>query len=269
MVTSPSTPETPIPYAEVLVHHPALPTGLGALPALPPDPFAGPPRTGWTFRPSVLATLVDTLAGRGPGAGRTGYREDYRLDLAVLIEPTGQETPMPFVGTLAVHCPPPPTVRGALDPARWTVAEHQPAAPHPGADAAMAVLATPDRGDIEETYVNAAVDVEQLDPATWVVVTGHWCRPARPGALIVPAGLVALYEPEIDAEPEPDPATLPEGTEWLPDCRHCGLGLVAPCSPGDRYPHPDVRPGQSPWCPQHPHTERPRPHAPIWRVVSY
>ncbi|HEX3591634.1 MAG TPA: hypothetical protein VHV74_18595, partial [Pseudonocardiaceae bacterium] len=58
-------------------------------------------------------------------------------------------------------------------------------------------MLNPDRSDIKETYVHATTDVEQLDPATWVVVSGNWC-------------LVALYGPEVAGEPVPDFATLPE-----------------------------------------------------------
>jgi hypothetical protein len=253
--------------AELLLWHPALPAGLDAVPALP-DPTGGWGGPDWVFRASVLATVLDALAGRLGSDRRTDYRYDHdHPRVPVLIEPTGQQTPLRRVGDHLPHCQPPPAVYRALDSRSWTLA-HQPDALDEGAGT-LGVLASPDRRDVEETYVRAAAEVEQLDPATWVKVAALWIAPARSCLLIVPAGLVALYEPRTNARSTASLAELPDDQAWLPYCRHCDEPLFDPsCQPGMYYPQHDPGPEGSWWCPNPPRADRPRPHAASWRLVE-
>jgi hypothetical protein len=180
---------------------------------------------------------------------------------------TGQGTSMPRVSGDLPHCPAPPAVNRALDPAHWTRADNQPAPLPDDTATALAVLSAPGSWGREETYVRVAHDVERLDPVTWVTVAALWTVPARRGLLIVPAGLVALYEPEIDRGFPP--REFAEGQAWLPECQRCAEPLFDSGSvPGMYYPQPDLGPDESPWCPQHPDTDRPRPHAVAWRLVQ-
>jgi hypothetical protein len=264
----------PVAGAEVLLHHPALPAPMHVVPALPPDPAGGWGRSGWTFRPGVAAFLLDALAGRLHADRRTDYRyENVYADgveepgVAVLIEPTGHETVMPRISADLPHCPPPPAVTDVLADELWSVADQQPT-PVSGdrADTVLAVLTAPDGRQVEELYVEVSPNVEQLDPGLWISVAARWCAPARRGLLVVPAGLVAVYE-QADAEPEPEVFADNEG--WLAFCRHCDESLFDPsCQPGMYYPQPDCGPGDVFWCPDHPRRDRHRPHAATWRCVE-
>uniref|UniRef100_UPI003F49A7C3 hypothetical protein n=1 Tax=Amycolatopsis sp. CA-096443 TaxID=3239919 RepID=UPI003F49A7C3 len=260
-VPAPGNPHVPpLACAEELVRHPGLPPGADPLPALP----AGPHCPEWTFRPSVLAVLLDVLDGRGHSGPRTGYRSDPRTRTVRLLPPTGPTAATSYISDDLPFCPPPPTVARVLDRDGWIPADRQPAAAGWTEDACLAVLATPDRHDVEEPYVRAAPNVERLPPEELVTVAAMWTVPARAASLIVPAGLLALYETETRA-----PSAACDGDlEWLPDCLHCGTPLIDNGSvPGMVYPWPDLGPSDSPWCPARPHTDRPRPHVADWRPV--
>ncbi|MET9265284.1 hypothetical protein [Amycolatopsis sp. NPDC004079] len=251
----------PFACAEALVRHPDLPAGADSIPAVL---HAGPLRQEWIFRPSVLAALFDILPGSGGSARRTGYRLDPVAGTALLFPPDSFPVAARFVSDDLPFCPPPPKINRALDPEGWTLADRQPPVADWTADACLAVLAAPDRNTVEEAYVRADPGVERLPAAALTRVAALWTVPARDAELIVPAGLVALYDPETRAQS----AAPDDDQDWLPDCPRCGEPLIDSGSvPGMYYPWPDLGPADSPWCPKHPLTDRPRPHAAHWRPV--
>lgn len=254
--------DLPLTCVEMLLRHPALPVTMPVVPALLQPPRPGAP-TSWTFRPSVLADLLDAYADSRDTEARTAYR--YEEDHVVLTGPAGHTTTALRVSEDLPHCAPPQAITTRLAPDDWMLAVDQLPEFRSGAGSELAIVATQAGRGVEEWYVDAPADIERLDPGTWVYINARWSVPARAGSLLVPAGQVALYQPAINAEPMPE--QFADGEDWLPDCRYCGELLIdSGCVPGMRYPEPDLGAGELPWCGENPRQDRHRPHAAVWRV---
>jgi hypothetical protein len=260
----------PLACTEVLISHPELPPSLPAVPAIP--------RTGgWAFRPSVLTSIIDAMAGRLGTAAWTEYRFYHQpgqkersadLGTALLAEPNGEYCEARRISRELPHCTMPTEFKRAFREYGWGLADrHQPAMPGTEVPTGLAVLVTPNGYDREAVYVDAPTDVETRPTDEWVFVAARWINPPLSGALLVPAGRVSLYEKEFDDQPCPE--RFADNEMWLPYCTYCDEPLFDPgAQPGMYYPQPDNGPSESPWCSLHPRPDRRRPHAAAWRLTT-
>lgn len=126
-------------------------------------------------------------------------------------------------------------------------------------------------GDRDLLGMQGPADVETRPPGVSVYLEAGYVG----GGLATPveAGRIALHEPVLIDGPLP---VVDDGVNWSATCRRCG----APMSSGlvgrhDFLPYVHELAAEladrgpvDPWCPAHPANDRPRPHAPVCRVVE-
>ncbi|WP_309115990.1 hypothetical protein [Saccharothrix sp.] len=233
---------SPITFGEVLVFDRSLPGTTRTFPALLHygSEKAGTDRDSLVMRPAFRPEVLhEVVADR---AARTGH--------AVPADIADWER----CGPHHILVP---------DPAGWELVPDQPRRSPTFREDPLAVVDIPDL-DLG-CYVRAPADVEQRDPAEWVVVAAIMYR--QTALIIVPAGRVALFEPELDEDRRP--AVLTAEEDWYPRCRHCGRALYVPGEqPGMLYPAP-AEDEDRPWCAARYDSDRRRPCAATYMLYHY